>query len=1176
MRKKLINGKLIPQFPKILLVMRISILLIVLSTTLSFGNSYAQLTRLSLNMEQVTVQEVLEIIESQSEFIFFYQDQQIDLKRKVDINLTDKSIEDVMDVVLKGTSNTYRIRDRQVIIGKNKKVFSKKYVPLKKIEQEIELLDDQKKKLTGKVTDDQGEPLPGVSIIIEGTTLGTTSNIDGEYTIDVDPADKLLFSFIGMINQTIPVGDKTELNVQLQTNTEELDDIVVVGFGTQKKKNVVGAMSSVKPAELKIPSSNLTTALAGRVAGIISYQTSGEPGQDNAQFFIRGATTFGLKTEPLILIDGVELTTDDLARLNPDDIESFSILKDATSTAIYGARGANGIIYVTTKSGQEGKVQVSARFENSFSMATQNIELADPITYLKLHNEAVRTRDPLGILPYSQTKIDNTLAGGNPNVYPVTDWQDLLLKDFTSNQRFNFNVKGGGKVARYYVAASYTKDNGVLKVDDRNDFNNNIDLKKFLLRANIDITLTETTEAKVRLHSTLDDYTGPLPGGTDTYNMIVRANPVRFPAYYEPDEANMHTNHILFGNDEGGNFLNPYAELVKGYKDYSRSLNLIQVEIKQDLSFVTEGLRFRFLGNNNRTSAFSLNRAYVPYKYSIGYYNKATDVYGLDLLNENSGTEFLEFMPDNNGRKVTTVLYGEAALNYDRVFNEKHGVSGLLVGIGQEFLDGNIKDPKEDPYALQLSLPSRNLGLSGRFTYSYDDRYFGEFNFGYNGSERFANNNRFGFFPSFGVGWLVSNESFWNSNSIINHLKIRGSYGIVGNDAIGERKDRFFYLSQVSLNDPGNRAQFGTNYGYERNGVSIARYENYDITWETAAKANLGIELNMFDNAVQVLADVFREHRTNILQDRASIPSVLGLQAKVRANVGEAISKGVDISVDANKYFGNDFWLSGRANFTYATSEYKVFEEPDYKSFGVPYLSKIGQPIPQKYGLIAERLFVDQEDVDNSPQQQFGEVMGGDIKYKDVNGDGIVSDLDRVPIGKPDVPEITYGFGFSLGYKRWDLSAFFQGLGRVSFFIDPVKTTPFADTDDDNSYLKDLRAENALLKAYADSHWSEDNRDIYALYPRLSTYRVHNNTQQSTWWMRNGSFLRCKQLELGYNVIKNTSDAQFLGLKQCRIYASGTNLFKISKFKLWDPEMKGNGMGYPIQRVINLGVQVSF
>ena len=1021
--------------------------------------------------------------------------------------------------------------------------------------------------IDGQVTDTNGEPLIGVNIQVKGTNRGTSTDFEGNFTLeDIDENAILVVSYIGYQTQEVQVAGKSVLNITLISDSQLLDEVVVVGYGTQTKESLVGSVTQVNPSELKVPSSNLTTALAGRVSGIISYQNSGEPGQDNAQFFIRGATTFGLRQSPLILIDGVELTTDDLARLNPDNIESFSIFKDATATAIYGARGANGIISVTTKTGEIGKPKVNVRFENSFSQPTQNVEFADPITYLRLHNEAVRTRDPLGILPYSQSKIDNTILGGNENVYPTVDWQDQLLKDYTYNQRFNFSVAGGGKVAQYYIAGSVNQDNGILKVDNRNNFNNNIDLKKYLLRSNVNVNLTETTEVIIRLHATLDDYTGPIAGGAQIYNMITRSNPVRFPAYYEPDKANEFTEHILFGNDEDGDFLNPYAELVRGYRDYSRSLNLVQIELKQDLRFVTPGLRWRFLGNNNRTSAFGLNRAYNPFYYQVGFYNSRENSYNLFPLNENSGTEFLAFEEDPDDRIVNSVLYMETALNYDRVFEDKHTISGLLVGILREYLDGNAQE-------LQLSLPSRNLGLSGRFTYNYDSRYFAEFNFGYNGSERFSKNNRFGFFPSVGVGWVISNEGFWNWEHV-SRLKLRGSYGVVGNDAIGSRRDRFFYLSNVNLIDNNRGAQFGTNFDYSRPGVSISRYENRNITWETAYKLNLGLEIGLFQDAVQLQAELFNERRTNILQTRTDIPTLVGLQAPVRANIGEARSGGVDLSLDVNHYFSQDLWVSMRGNYTYTTSEFTAFEEPDYAGFGTPWLSRIGQPLNQSYGLIAERLFIDEEDVINSPRQDFGEVMGGDIKYRDINQDGVISSLDLVPIGESTQPEVSYGIGISMGYKKFDISAFFQGLDRLSFFMNSRQLSPFADTDNNSDYLPNLRAENQILKAFADSHWSEANRDLYATWPRLSVNPISNNLQTNTWFLRDGAFIRLKQVEIGYNL--QGGDNNPLGLDNVRIYVNGTNLIHWSKFKLWDPELRGNGMGYPLQRVVNLGVQVNF
>jgi len=564
--------------------------------------------------------------------------------------------------------------------------------------------------IRGKITDQQGAPLPGVTITILGTTRGVITDNDGSYSIDVASTDRLVYSFIGLESQIVDVGNQTTINVTMKEKTEELEDVTVVAFAKQKKESVLASIETVKPEELRVPSSNLTTALAGRMSGIISYQRSGEPGQDNAEFFIRGVTTFGYKKDPLILIDGIELSSAELSRLHPDDIAAFSIMKDATATALYGARGANGVILVTTKEGREGKAKVNIRWESSMSQPTKNIELADPITYMKLHNEAVRTRDPLGELPYSPTKVDNTIAGTNPYVYPATDWQNLLLKDYTMNHRLNFNISGGGTVARYYISGGITQDNGILEVPKENDFNNNIDLKKYVIRSNVNINLTKTTEVILRVHGNFDDYRGPIRGGTETYQMIMRSNPVLFPAYYAPDEANKYVQHILFGNFGNGNYINPYAEMVKGYKESSTSMMLAQFELKQDLKFITEGLHFRLLGNTTRDSYFDVQRSYAPFFYYVNSYNNRTDEYKLRLLNSDSGREYLDYLEGQ--KEVASTFYAESALDYDRTFGEDHTVSGLLVGIMRQYLKGNAGD-------LQRSLPSRNLGLSGRFTYAY-------------------------------------------------------------------------------------------------------------------------------------------------------------------------------------------------------------------------------------------------------------------------------------------------------------------------------------------------------------------------------------------------------------------------------------------------------------------------
>lgn len=1004
--------------------------------------------------------------------------------------------------------------------------------------------------VSGIIADASGAPLEGVTIRVKAaTSIVTGSDVSGKFSLTVPRGSTLVFSLIGFGPVEEEAGEESMM-ITMEPDISELEGVVVVAYGTQKKKEVVGAVTSINPSELKVPSSNLTTALAGRLAGVIAYQRSGEPGQDNADFFIRGVTTFGYKKDPLILIDGVELSTTELARMQPDDIASFSIMKDATATALYGARGANGVILVTTKEGKVEGAKLSIRYENSLSSPTTNVELVDPVMYMRMENEAVTTRNPLEMTPYLESKIENTEGMLDPFAYPATDWREALFKKFAHNQRLNFNLTGGGNVAQYYLAGTYNQDNGVLKVDGRNNFNNNINLNSYSLRSNVNINVTQTTQVGVRLYGTFDDYTGPIHGGAEMYRMVMRSNPALFPAYYPPTESYKYVQHTMFGGALEGNWLNPYAELVKGYKDYSKSLMMAQLELKQNLEFLTEGLTLRGMLNTNREAYFDVTRSYAPFYYDLVGFDRQTLGYSLEPINPNEGTEYLGY---SEGPKIVrTNLYAEAALNYNRRFSDRHGVSGLVVFNMRNFLEGNAS-------SLLLSLPYRNLGFSGRATYSYDDRYFAEFNFGYNGSERFHTDNRFGFFPSAGVAWSVSNESFWqNFLDVIPNLKLRATYGLVGNDAIGEPIDRFFYLSTVDMNNPTRGAVFGRNFTYGQNGIMVSRYDNRAITWETATKTNFGLEVSLWDK-LEIQADYFTEYRKNILMNRASIPVTMGLTAPVRANVGEASGRGLDLSVDANHTFSNGLWILGRGNFTYATSRFEVVEEPEYHERN---LSKIGYPLSQQWGYVAERLFIDDPDVANSPAQNFGIYEAGDIKYRDVNGDGIISSLDQVPIGHPTDPEIIYGFGFSAGHKGIDFSCFFQGSAHSAFWINSNgSTAPFVNG-------------NQVLSAYANSYWSEDHRDIYAVMPRLSKTINTNNNQLSTWFMRDGAFLRLKSVELGYTVPENTTKNLFLS--NLRVYFSGTNLASWSKFKLWDVEMGSEGLGYPIQQVYNIGVQFGF
>lgn len=1143
---------------KIQLIMKLTLMLLMVAIFQVSASTYAQ--KVTIKVKGATLKEVFEQIQKQTNYDFLYNAKDLELSKPVNLVVENTGLKQALDYCFYDQPLMYKIENTSILITQK---------PEKLVEQAA------KATITGKVTDEKGEPLIGVSVKIKGTTTGTTTDVNGKYSLSIPNAEgTLVFTYIGFDTQEVVIGGKTVINAILQSKANSLSEVVVsVAYGTQKKTTLVSSITSVNPAELKGPSSNLTTMLAGKIAGIISYQRSGEPGQDNASFFIRGVGTFGAgKVDPLILIDGIESSNTDLARLQPDDIAGFSILKDATATSLYGARGANGVILINTKVGAKGKTKFNARVENSTSLNTRNIGLADNISYMKLANEAVLTRNPLGALPYSQNKIDHTANGDNPFLYPSNNWIQQLIKDQTSNQRFNINSSGGSEKAKFYLAMTYNIDNGNLKDNSLNGFNNNIKLQSYSLLSNVTLSLTKTTEALISLKGLFDDYNGPIGGGGHVYSNALWSNPVAFPAVY-PGNLLPYINHPLFGNalipGGGGLYVNPYAESLSGFQSSNTSNLIAQLSLKQNLDGITPGLSTRMMAYVQRYASFAVARQVSPYYYRPNSLDgKFT---GLTLLNDGSSgsiglspTEYLTYSP--SAATVNSTMYGETAINYSHVFNDKHSVGALLIGTVRNYLTGNALD-------LQTSLPARNEGVSGRFTYGYDNRYLIEYDFGYNGSERFAANHRFGFFPSIGGGWIVSNEKFFKPLiNIVNNLKFRATYGLVGNDQIGNANDRFFYLSNVNLNGSSS-GNFGTNFTYSRPTVSTTRYENEDITWELSKQTNVGMDMTLFRD-LDITVDAYRNYRSNILMVRNSIPTSMGLQAAISANAGKAKSQGVDIALDYHKSFDSSIWLQTRGTFTYAVSQLLVNEEPIYPA-NDQNLSQVGNSLSQIYGLVAERLFIDQKEVNNSPIQ-YGSIMGGDIKYKDINGDGKITNADYVPIGYPTTPEILYGFGFSVGYKAFDFSAFFQGSARSSFLINSADITPFATPANLNvaPYYLQSGNQNGLLNVIANSHWSEDNQNSYAFWPRLNGSISTNNSQPSTWWLENGSFIRLKSAEIGYNVPKPF--LKKVGFGSARIYLNGTNLLTMSAFKLWDPEMGASGLGYPIQKVFNVGLSAGF
>ena len=1130
--------------------MRITVIFLFAGLLQVSGSVYSQKTNLRIKVEKTSIAEVLKLIEDQSDFHFLYRSDKFKNLPVVSINMQDIKLEEVLNKVIVPYGFTYEIDDRTVVIKKSADL------PIPKIAAQ-----QQQKKITGFVKDDAGVGLPGVSIVIKGTTKGTMTDEFGEFKLDASVGDVLVFSFIGKNSIEKIVGQRTIIDVILYNDDTQLDDVQVVAFGTQKKTSVISSIKTIKPAELKQPASNLTSAFAGKIPGIISYQTTGEPGKDNAQFFVRGVTTFGYKTSPLILIDGFEATSNDLARMEADNIESFSILKDASATVLYGARGANGIILVVTKSGREGPAKVNIRMDTHVASPTKMNKLLDGAEYMKLYNQARISRDPVLGAYYSEQKIQSTANGLNPMIYPNIDWYNELFEKSAMNKKVNLDVSGGGSVATYYVAASYENEKGLLKVDKRNNFNNNIDINRVQLRSNVIFKLTPTTTLDTRIQGLFETYTGPYSTGSDIFGMVMNSNPVDFPAVYQPDSLHMYADHILFGNTYVAGSLkqNPYAEMVRGYEDRNESSITAMATLSQDLKFITKGLKFQAKVSANTWSQYSSVRSYSPFYYDLETYNQVTGAYTLFALNPTSGQSYLgNVVP---GRNASARYYYEGRLNWDREFG-KHSFGFMTVGMLEENLltSGNSTSIYE-------TLPEKNMGNSGRVTYDYGKRYFLEFAYGYNGSEKFSGSSRYGFFPSVGGGWLVSNEQFFTSmRHIMSTLKLKFTWGRVGNDAISDRSGRFFYLSDISKG--GGNYRWGSTFMNEYSGYTVNRYANPDITWEVSTKYNLGIELSLFEESLKLQWDVFKDDRDNIYLTRQNFPSTAGLEATISGNVGKVSSTGIDGSVDYQHVFAKDFWLTGRANYTFSTNKYIELDEKNYPD---EYLKHKGHSTNQWWGLIAERLFVDEAEIENSPKQDFGEYMAGDIKYKDVNNDGVVNSNDKVPLGLSTVPEIQYGFGLSAGYKTFDFSFFFQGNARVSLFINPESDNPGTDNDG----VAPFAARRNALAIIAEDHWSETNPDVHAFWPRLSVDPILNNTQTSSWWLRNGAFLRLKTVEMGYN-LPQINTFKKIGLKSSRAYFSAENLFVMSPFKLWDPEMGRGGLGYPPNRRFNVGLQLSF
>lgn len=1007
--------------------------------------------------------------------------------------------------------------------------------------------------VSGTVVDDTGEPLIGVSVLVSGTEgHGTVTDIDGKYLISNVPSNgSLIFTYIGMQSQTVKVENRTEINLIMSEDTELLDEVIITAFGTgQKKETMVGSIQTVSPSELRVPSANLSTSFAGRMAGLISYQRSGEPGADGASFYIRGISTISGATSPLIVLDGVEISAGDLNTLDPEIIEGFSILKDATATAMYGSRGANGVMIITTKSGADLKKPIiNFRVEGNIATPTSKVKLADGVTYMNLFNEAVGNLGSSA--PYSQDKIHGTKNNLNPYVYPNVDWYDEIFRDYAFNQKVNFNIRGGGRKADYFSSISVNHETGLLQNRSKDFFsyNNNIDIMRYNLQNNVNAYLGESSKFSLRLNVNLMDREGPQGSVQGIYNNIMTINPVDFPIMYPDGEDSEYTRWggFKFGSNPP---YNPMAEFVSGYSSQFTSTVVANLQYDQGLDFITEGLSFTGLVSFKNWSSTTTNRR-APYnmftvdKYTVNPEDNTVD-YELAL----AGDEQIPILSTSGATAGDRWFYLQGNVDWSRSFG-KHDLNALLV-YNQEQFNLNVISGDESLDRLYASLPQRGQSFSGRLSYAYDNKYMGEFNFGYNGSENFAKDNRYGFFPSFAAGYNISMEPWFEPLlPVVSHLKLRGSYGLVGNDRIGGQ--RFVYMPSINLTGAG--FQTGIDMNNHKSGPVYQRYANHDLTWETGKKTNIGFDLHLFDD-IQIVADFFHEKREDIFQQRGTIPNYLGTAGTaVFANTAAVKNSGFDLTIDYGKQFTKDLTVQFKGTFSFAQNEVTKFDEPDNQLY--PNLINVGNPLNTHLGYIAEGLFIDEAEIDNWANQQIsGNVGPGDIKYQDIpdrhgNKDGLITANDRVRMGYPTVPEIIYGFGPSIRYKNFDFGFLFQGAARTSMMLGGMH--PFGTNTRRN-----------VMQWIVDSHWSPDNQDIYADYPRLTQVDHGNNTVGSTFWLRDASFLKLKNAEIGYSH------------KNMRFYVSGANLLTFSKFKLWDPEQGGgSGLKYPTTRVFNIGFQMT-
>ena len=1004
------------------------------------------------------------------------------------------------------------------------------------------VLANQQMEITGIILDADGISLPGVSVMIVGTTKGLVTDFDGKYTISAKKGDVLRFSYVGMKTIDITVGDETTIDVVLEEDITSLDDVIVVGFGKQKKISLTGAVSTVDLEDMKSnPTSSLSNAFAGNVPGVMGMIQSGQPGKNISEFWIRGISTFGGGSNPLVLIDNIER---DLNELNIEDVKSITVLKDAAETAMYGSRGANGVILIITKRGSDGKIKINFKDEFIYNTRTITPDFEDGVTYANLLNESRITRNQGPI--YQPEELEILRLGLDSDLYPNVNWKDLLLKDGAKTYRANLNMSGGGPTSRYYVSGSYVNEGGMYETDEslKDDYNTNANYKRWNYRLNADFNVTNTTVAKIGVAGSLSKRNSPGLGDADFWGALFGYSPIRTPVIY----SNGYVPSIGVGNQT-----NPWVMATQtGFNENWVNKVQTNVTVEQDFNFITKGLRMRGMVGYDIQNTNNIQRRKWPEQWRAA---RARDANG-DLVFEHiSDPRELFQSSSSTGSRLE---FYDLMINYDRSFGS-HNVGGAVRLTRDEFVQ--TVDLGDD---IKNGISRRNQALAGRVLYNWKERYFVNFNFGYTGSENFAPGQQYGFFPAISFAWNLSGEQFMKDHvSWVKLFKIRYSYGKAGNDQLmgGER---FPYLYTISGGDGGYQwADYGSDRYY--GGMRYSQVASSYVTWEVATKQNLGFDIETKDITANL--DFFNEKRTGIYMERNFLSGIVGLESTPRANVGIVKSSGFDGRFQYRKQIG-EVSLTARSNITY--SKNKIIER-DEENNVYGYQNEEGFRIDQSRGLIDLGLFKDYDDIRNSPTQTFGTYQPGDIKYKDVNGDGVINDGDRVAIGATRRPNLIYGVGASANWRGFSLGVHFQGAGK-STFSTYGKTVQAFSEGEWGQVMKGVMGDNRWISA--DISGDPSTEDPNASYPRLSYGANPNNFRESTFWLRDGRYLRLKTIDIGYNLSKSLTSR--VGVENIRLYLVGTNLVTWSKFKLWDPELATpRGEDYPPTKSITMGISIN-